>query len=229
MKGFKNSTKTQYDHGGDVACYAKGGSVTKSSPKGEAKVGKVMGEFKSGALHSGSKKGPEVTNRKQAVAIALSEARKAGAKVPAKKVLRKADGGTVVDPNTPAVDANAPVATPLASTAAPAPGAAPRPNDQFRQSMQDWRGQRPDRSTMQDPSQFKQSLQDWRGQRPDRPDRPQNGPGFSDRPMFGPQRGNLAVRPGAAPLTPAVGVPGPGTAPTALKRGGLAVMPKGRK
>ena len=39
-----------------------------------AKVGKVMHEYKAGELHSGSKKGPEVTNRKQAVAIALSEA-----------------------------------------------------------------------------------------------------------------------------------------------------------
>lgn len=44
---------------------------------GVAKVGKVMGEFKAGELHSGSKKGPEVTSRKQAIAIALSEARKA--------------------------------------------------------------------------------------------------------------------------------------------------------
>lgn len=33
-----------------------------------------MHEFKTGTLHSGSKKGPEVTSRKQAVAIALSEA-----------------------------------------------------------------------------------------------------------------------------------------------------------
>ncbi len=40
------------------------------------KVKKVMHEFKTGALHSGSKKGPQVTSRKQAVAIALSEARK---------------------------------------------------------------------------------------------------------------------------------------------------------
>lgn len=37
------------------------------------KVEKVMREFKKGKLHSGSKKGPEVTSRKQAVAIALSE------------------------------------------------------------------------------------------------------------------------------------------------------------
>jgi hypothetical protein len=35
-----------------------------------------MHEFKHGELHSGSKKGPMVTSRKQAVAIALSEARK---------------------------------------------------------------------------------------------------------------------------------------------------------
>jgi hypothetical protein len=39
-----------------------------------AKVGKVMKEYKAGKLHSGSKKGPTVTSRKQAVAIALSEA-----------------------------------------------------------------------------------------------------------------------------------------------------------
>ena len=39
-----------------------------------AKVGKVMHEYKTGELHSGSKSGPAVTNRKQAVAIALSEA-----------------------------------------------------------------------------------------------------------------------------------------------------------
>jgi hypothetical protein len=40
------------------------------------KVEKVMKEFKSGKLHSGSKKGPEVTNPKQAIVIALSEQRK---------------------------------------------------------------------------------------------------------------------------------------------------------
>jgi hypothetical protein len=40
------------------------------------KVAKVMGEFGKGELHSGSKKGPKVTNPKQAVAIALSEAGK---------------------------------------------------------------------------------------------------------------------------------------------------------
>ena len=44
-----------------------------------------MREYKKGELHSGSKKGPEVKNRKQAVAIALSEARKAGARIPKKR------------------------------------------------------------------------------------------------------------------------------------------------
>ena len=42
----------------------------------KSKVHKVMSEFKEGSLHSGSKHGPEVTSRKQAIAIALSEARK---------------------------------------------------------------------------------------------------------------------------------------------------------
>ena len=35
-----------------------------------------MTEYKEGELHSGSKKGPVVTNRKQAIAIGMSEARK---------------------------------------------------------------------------------------------------------------------------------------------------------
>lgn len=49
----------------------------KETPKFKGKVQKVMHEFKAGALHSGSKKGPQVKNPKQAIAIALSEARKA--------------------------------------------------------------------------------------------------------------------------------------------------------
>ena len=43
--------------------------------KKNTKVEKVMGEYKEGKLHSGSKSGPVVTNKKQAVAIALSEQR----------------------------------------------------------------------------------------------------------------------------------------------------------
>jgi hypothetical protein len=52
-----------------------------ATKKQTAKIGKVMGEYKSGKLHSGSKKGPEVTSRRQAVAIAMSEA-----KMPKKKM-----------------------------------------------------------------------------------------------------------------------------------------------
>lgn len=51
--------------------------------KGQQKVHKVMKEYKEGDLKSSS--GKKVTDRKQAVAIALSEAREAGAKIPKKK------------------------------------------------------------------------------------------------------------------------------------------------
>ena len=42
--------------------------------KAKSKEAKVMGEFKRGKLHSGSKKGPVVKSQKQAIAIALSQA-----------------------------------------------------------------------------------------------------------------------------------------------------------
>jgi hypothetical protein len=42
----------------------------------EKKVGKVMREYNGGDLHSGSKAGPIVSSRKQALAIALNAARK---------------------------------------------------------------------------------------------------------------------------------------------------------
>lgn len=55
----------------------KAKAVAKKKPsKSKAKVEKVMHEFKAGDLHSGSKRGPVVHNPKQAIAIALSEARK---------------------------------------------------------------------------------------------------------------------------------------------------------
>jgi hypothetical protein len=115
MDGFKNTTKTSYDTtsgrkfanggmtvsradmpGGEgpmnkpalVAKYAKGGHVN----KGEQKIGRVMEEFTKGKLHSGSKEGPKVKSTKQAVAIALNEARAAGAKIPR---VKKFDGGGV--------------------------------------------------------------------------------------------------------------------------------------
>ena len=89
--GFTSSAPSQVTG----PMFAKGGKVEKEpkgmmviigvgKPKHDApmekakggKVGKVMHEFGEGKLHSGSKKGPEVTNPKQAIAIALSEAGK---------------------------------------------------------------------------------------------------------------------------------------------------------
>ena len=52
--------------------------------KAQSKVKKAMHERKAGTLRSG-KSGKKVKSRKQAIAIGLSEARRAGAKVPAKK------------------------------------------------------------------------------------------------------------------------------------------------
>ncbi len=52
--------------------------------KASEKVEKVMHERKEGTLKSG-RSGKKVTSKKQAIAIGLSEARKAGAKVPRKK------------------------------------------------------------------------------------------------------------------------------------------------
>ena len=46
----------------------------------KTKEHKVMGEFKRGTLHSGSKTGPKVKDRRQAVAIAMSEADKSKGK-----------------------------------------------------------------------------------------------------------------------------------------------------
>jgi len=63
-------------------------SQSASANMKKTKMEKVMHEFKTGTLHSGSKKGPKVTSRKQAIAIAMSEAAKAkGVKKP--KVKKK--------------------------------------------------------------------------------------------------------------------------------------------
>lgn len=59
--------------------------MKKKKSVSQKKMKKVMNEFKEGLLHSGSKEGPIVKSRKQAEAIGLSEARKAGAKIPRKK------------------------------------------------------------------------------------------------------------------------------------------------
>jgi hypothetical protein len=56
---------------------------------GKKKVHKVMKEYKEGKLKSGKGGHGKVKSRKQAVAIALSEARSAGAKIPKKKAAKK--------------------------------------------------------------------------------------------------------------------------------------------
>ena len=58
--------------------------MAKYSKKAQDKVEKAMHERKRGTLKSG-RSGKTVKSRKQAIAIGLSEARQAGAKVPKKK------------------------------------------------------------------------------------------------------------------------------------------------
>lgn len=48
--------------------------MARKKTKAQKKISRVMREYGKGELHSGSKKGPTVKSRKQAVAIALSEA-----------------------------------------------------------------------------------------------------------------------------------------------------------
>jgi len=60
----------------------------KTNAKGQRKIGKVMHEFKEGALKSSG--GDKVVNPKQAIAIALSEAREAGAAIPKNPPAKKA-------------------------------------------------------------------------------------------------------------------------------------------
>ena len=47
------------------------------STRASRKIEKTLHEFKHRTLHSGSKRGPKVTSRKQAIAIALNQARRA--------------------------------------------------------------------------------------------------------------------------------------------------------
>jgi Family of unknown function (DUF6496) len=70
---------------GDIHHQWRRGIMASKYGKGaQKKVEKVMRERKAGTLRSGSS-GKKVTNRKQAIAIGLSEARRAGKKVPNKK------------------------------------------------------------------------------------------------------------------------------------------------
>ena len=62
--------------------------MAKFGSKAQEKVGEAMHEMKEGKLKSG-RSGKKVTSRKQAIAIGLSEAREAGAKVPKKASSKK--------------------------------------------------------------------------------------------------------------------------------------------
>jgi hypothetical protein len=63
--------------------------MARYSKQASQKVAKVMHERKQGSLRSGSSK-KKVKSRKQAIAIGLSEARRAGAKVPSRGGRKKA-------------------------------------------------------------------------------------------------------------------------------------------
>ena len=62
--------------------------MAKYGQKASAKVGRALHKRKRGELKSGTS-GKTVKSRKQAIAIGLSEARRAGAKVPSKKSSKK--------------------------------------------------------------------------------------------------------------------------------------------
>ena len=71
---------------------AGGFQMAKYGKKAQSKVKRAMHERKHGTLRSG-RSGKKVTSRKQAIAIGLSEARRAGGKVPRKRGGRKRKGG----------------------------------------------------------------------------------------------------------------------------------------
>jgi hypothetical protein len=69
---------------GVTEIYYQGGTMARYGKKASEKVEKAMHERKKGKLKSG-RSGKKVKSRKQAIAIGLSQARRAGAKVPRKK------------------------------------------------------------------------------------------------------------------------------------------------
>jgi len=54
--------------------------MAKKKTKAQKKIKTVLSEFKEGTLKSGSKKGPKVTSKRQALAIAISESKKVNKK-----------------------------------------------------------------------------------------------------------------------------------------------------
>lgn len=75
-KGMCPECKRAYAEGEAMGEKKEGRHIKRRNEK----ITKVMGEFEHGELHSGSKQGPVVKNRKQALAIGYSEARKKRAK-----------------------------------------------------------------------------------------------------------------------------------------------------
>jgi hypothetical protein len=65
----------------DIPYYSRKISMARFGKKAASKVKRAMHERKAGTLRSG-RSGKKVRSRKQAIAIGLSEARRAGAKVP---------------------------------------------------------------------------------------------------------------------------------------------------
>jgi len=219
MDGFKNSTKTSYNtasgrkfaNGGTVcrndmpggqgpmskpamaSKYAKGGAVT----KGDKKIGRVMTEFTEGKLHSGSKEGPKVKSTKQAVAIALNEARAAGAKIPR---VKKGNGGSI---DGGAVARGNRIAREEAGESAIMRMAAPK--DDFRKKH----GIEIEQTTVK---RIPASAMDTERERAARAAKPTRGPAgqsYTGVPLI--DNAVNAVR-----------------RATGLKKGGLAVMPKGK-
>lgn len=79
MKHLKEDVKSFKKEAGEDKALMKSlkhKAKPKAKSKAKSKIEKVMHEFKEHKLHSGSKKGPIVTNPKQGIAIALSEARR---------------------------------------------------------------------------------------------------------------------------------------------------------
>jgi hypothetical protein len=72
----------------DFKRHRQGGVMARYGKKASEKVAEAVHEFKEGKLKSG-KSGKKVRSRKQAIAIGLAEARRAGGKVPKKGVAKK--------------------------------------------------------------------------------------------------------------------------------------------
>jgi len=81
--GSRNSSRSKSSSTALSSGKKKSGSRRKYSPSAASDVKREMHEFKQGKLKSG-RSGKTVKNRKQAIAIGLSEARRKGKKVPQK-------------------------------------------------------------------------------------------------------------------------------------------------